>query len=61
MRTLSALGIFFGAYTPRALPWAGMTQTFGEIEPAQKHAISHRARAFQKFLAATGLSNLSEP
>lgn len=39
----------------------GMTQTFGEIEPAQKHAISHRARAFQKFLAATGLSNLSEP
>jgi XTP/dITP diphosphohydrolase len=39
----------------------GLTQTFGEIEPAQKHAISHRARAFQKFLAATGLSNLSEP
>ncbi|HEY1637619.1 MAG TPA: non-canonical purine NTP pyrophosphatase, partial [Rhizomicrobium sp.] len=39
----------------------GMTQTFGEIEPAQKHAISHRARAFEKFLAATGLSNLSEP
>jgi XTP/dITP diphosphohydrolase len=39
----------------------GMRQTFGEIEPAQKHAISHRARAFQKFLAATGLSNLSEP
>jgi XTP/dITP diphosphohydrolase len=39
----------------------GMTQTFREIEPAQKHAISHRARAFQKFLAATGLSNLSEP
>jgi len=39
----------------------GMTQTFGEIEPAQKHAISHRARAFEKFLARTGLSNLSEP
>jgi XTP/dITP diphosphohydrolase len=39
----------------------GMTQTFGEIEPAQKHAISHRARAFEKFLAGTGLSNLSEP
>jgi XTP/dITP diphosphohydrolase len=38
----------------------GMTQTFGEIEPAQKHAMSHRARAFAKFAAATGLSNLSE-
>lgn len=26
----------------------GMTQTFGEIEPAKKHQISHRARAFEK-------------
>ena len=34
----------------------GMTQTFGEIDPAQKHAMSHRARAFEKFIAATGLS-----
>jgi XTP/dITP diphosphohydrolase len=39
----------------------GCTQTFGEISPAQKHAMSHRARAFEKFIAATGLSNLSEP
>jgi inosine/xanthosine triphosphate pyrophosphatase family protein len=31
------------------------------LEPAQKHAMSHRARAFEKFLAATGLPNLSEP
>ncbi len=30
----------------------GMTQTFGEIEPAAKHAISHRARAFAKFAKA---------
>jgi XTP/dITP diphosphohydrolase len=30
----------------------GMTQTFGEIDPAEKHAISHRARAFAKFIAA---------
>jgi len=30
----------------------GMKQTFGEIEPAQKHAISHRARAFEKFATA---------
>ena len=26
----------------------GFTQTFGEIDPAQKHAISHRADAFEK-------------
>ena len=26
----------------------GMTRTFGEIEPALKHQISHRARAFAK-------------
>ena len=30
----------------------GMNQTFGEIDPAQKHAISHRARAFEKFARA---------
>ncbi|MBN9570547.1 MAG: radical SAM family heme chaperone HemW, partial [Alphaproteobacteria bacterium] len=29
-----------------------MAITFGEMEPAAKHAISHRARAFEKFLAA---------
>lgn len=47
-------------YDPIFVP-EGLTQTFGELEPAQKHAMSHRARAFEKFLAATGLSNLSEP
>jgi XTP/dITP diphosphohydrolase len=26
----------------------GMRETFGEIEPAMKHAMSHRARAFEK-------------
>ncbi len=30
----------------------GMTETFAEIEPAQKHAMSHRARAFAKLVAA---------
>ena len=30
----------------------GLNQTFGEIDPAQKHAISHRARAFEKFARA---------
>ena len=29
----------------------GETKTFAEIEPAEKHAISHRADAFAKFLA----------
>jgi len=30
----------------------GMTETFGEIEPAAKHAMSHRARAFAKLIAS---------
>ena len=30
----------------------GMSETFGEIEPARKHAMSHRARAFTKLVAA---------
>lgn len=30
----------------------GETQTFGEMEPAQKYAISHRTRAFASFKAA---------
>jgi XTP/dITP diphosphohydrolase len=28
----------------------GMTETFGEIDPALKHSISHRAKAFEKFV-----------
>ena len=28
----------------------GMDETFAEIDPAQKHAMSHRARAFEKLL-----------
>lgn len=31
---------------------AGHTMTFGEMEPAAKHAISHRARAFAKMVKA---------
>jgi XTP/dITP diphosphohydrolase len=46
-------------YDPIFVP-KGFGQTFGEIEPAHKHAMSHRARALEKFIAATGLSNLSE-
>jgi XTP/dITP diphosphohydrolase len=30
----------------------GMNETFGEIDPARKHAMSHRARAFAKLVAA---------
>jgi XTP/dITP diphosphohydrolase len=30
----------------------GMSETFAEIEPARKHAMSHRARAFAKLVAA---------
>ena len=30
----------------------GETETFGEMDPARKHALSHRARAFEKLKAA---------
>lgn len=33
---------------------AGMDQTFGEIDPIEKHRISHRADAFAKLVAAIG-------
>lgn len=36
-------------YDPMFLP-EGATQTFGEMEPAAKHAVSHRARAFKKLV-----------
>ncbi|WP_158932830.1 RdgB/HAM1 family non-canonical purine NTP pyrophosphatase [Acidisphaera sp. S103] len=38
-------------YDPMFVP-AGSGQTFGEIEPDQKHAVSHRARAFAQLLMA---------
>ena len=38
-------------YDPVFVPTHG-TQTFAEIDPAEKHAISHRADAFQKLVAA---------
>ena len=38
-------------YDPIFVP-AGGEQTFGEMDPAEKHAISHRADAFRKLVAA---------
>ena len=38
-------------YDPIFVP-AGGEQTFGEMEPTAKHAISHRADAFRKLVAA---------
>ena len=38
-------------YDPMFVP-AGHHQTFGEMDPAAKHKISHRAHAFRKFVAA---------
>lgn len=38
-------------YDPMFLP-SGETQTFGEMDPDRKHAISHRARAFRLFVDA---------
>ena len=36
-------------YDPMFVPEGGV-QTFGEMDPAQKHQISHRARAFAKLV-----------
>jgi XTP/dITP diphosphohydrolase len=38
-------------YDPMFVP-LGHEQTFGEMDPAEKHKISHRARAFEKLVAA---------
>ena len=38
-------------YDPVFMP-EGFDMTFGEMEPAQKHAMSHRARAFRKLADA---------
>lgn len=38
-------------YDPIFVP-EGFAQTFGEMEPAAKHAISHRADAFRKLVTA---------
>jgi XTP/dITP diphosphohydrolase len=38
-------------YDPMFLP-AGATETFGEMMPEAKHAVSHRARAFAQLVVA---------
>jgi XTP/dITP diphosphohydrolase len=38
-------------YDPIFVP-EGRVETFGEMEPQEKHRISHRARAFEKLVAA---------
>ncbi|WP_374389285.1 RdgB/HAM1 family non-canonical purine NTP pyrophosphatase [Sandaracinobacter sp.] len=40
-------------YDPVFVP-EGYSQTFAEMDPAEKHAISHRAKAFAKLKAALG-------
>ena len=40
-------------YDPVFVP-AGRSQTFAEIDPEEKHRISHRADAFRKLAAALG-------
>jgi XTP/dITP diphosphohydrolase len=44
-------------YDPMFLP-SGIARTFGEMDPAEKHTLSHRARAFAQF-AATCLPSSS--
>lgn len=40
-------------YDPMFMP-TGYDRTFGEFEPDEKHAISHRAEAFRRLVAALG-------
>ena len=40
-------------YDPMFVP-VGRDKTFGEIEPAEKHGMSHRAQAFERLVAALG-------
>lgn len=47
-------------YDPVFLP-DGETLTFGEMDPAAKHAMSHRAEAFAKFVAWLEASGPEEP
>ncbi|HTK79632.1 MAG TPA: RdgB/HAM1 family non-canonical purine NTP pyrophosphatase [Rhizomicrobium sp.] len=46
-------------YDPIFVP-DGLYNTFGEMEPEQKRAMSHRARAFEKFKTQVGLLKLHE-
>lgn len=45
-------------YDPMFVP-AGYDQTFGEMDPAEKHKISHRADAFRKLVRALNASRSS--
>jgi XTP/dITP diphosphohydrolase len=38
-------------YDPMFIPW-GSQLTFGEMDPGDKHAVSHRAKAFAQVLAS---------
>jgi XTP/dITP diphosphohydrolase len=38
-------------FDPMFLP-SGKQQTFGEMDPVEKHAMSHRAKAFSQFVSA---------
>jgi XTP/dITP diphosphohydrolase len=49
--TFPPRGVYGFGYDPIFIA-DGMTQTFGEIDPAAKHAMSHRARAFEKLVAS---------
>ena len=45
-------------YDPMFLP-GGSGKTFGELDPAEKHAVSHRARAFAQLLIACFVASKS--
>ena len=49
--TFPAKGKHGFGYDPIFVP-TGFSQTFGELDPSKKHAMSHRAHAFEQLVAA---------
>ena len=48
-------------YDPVFVPTEGDGRTFAEMAAEEKHAISHRGRAFRALAAALGTDELEEP
>ncbi|MSP94476.1 MAG: RdgB/HAM1 family non-canonical purine NTP pyrophosphatase [Alphaproteobacteria bacterium] len=57
--TFPPRGTFGFGYDPIFIPEHGRF-TFGEMDPKAKHAISHRARAFEKFVASAILPSTEQ-
>ena len=48
-------------YDPVFVPTEGDGRTFAEMAPADKHALSHRGRAFRALAEALGAAQVGDP